>query len=58
VSVKKMHFVHDVNGLNINIYCAISDKNPEIESSSVDWAQLSRLLPEEGDRIQSPKRCF
>jgi hypothetical protein len=24
----------------------------------VDWAQLSRLLPEDGDRIQSPKRCF
>jgi hypothetical protein len=27
-------------------------------ASSVDWAQLSRLLPEDGDRIQSPKRCF
>jgi hypothetical protein len=31
---------------------------PEIEISSVDWAQQSRLLPEEGDRIQSPKHCF
>jgi hypothetical protein len=28
---------------------------PEIEISSVDWAQPSRLLPEDGDRIQSPK---
>jgi hypothetical protein len=26
-------------------------------TSSTDWAQLSRLLPEDGDRIQSPKRC-
>jgi hypothetical protein len=33
-------------------------RGPEIETSSVDWAQLSRLLPEDGDRIQSPKRCF
>jgi hypothetical protein len=30
----------------------------EIETSSVQWAQLSRLLPEDGDRVQSPKRCF
>jgi hypothetical protein len=29
---------------------------PEIEISSVDWAQPSRLLPEDQDRIQSPKR--
>jgi hypothetical protein len=28
----------------------------EIGTSSIDWAQLSRLLPEDGDRIQSPKR--
>jgi hypothetical protein len=26
---------------------------PEIGTSSIDWAQLSRLLPEDGDRIQS-----
>jgi hypothetical protein len=32
--------------------------SPEIETSSFDWAQLSRLLPEDGDRIQSPKRWF
>jgi hypothetical protein len=25
--------------------------SPEIGTSSVDWAQLTRLLPEEGDRI-------
>jgi hypothetical protein len=25
-------------------------------SSSVDWAKLSRFLPESGDKIQSPKR--
>jgi hypothetical protein len=31
---------------------------PEIEISSVDSAQPSRLLPEDGDRIQSPKRCL
>jgi hypothetical protein len=30
----------------------------EIEISSVDWAQLSRLLPEDGDRIQSPNVVF
>jgi hypothetical protein len=26
-------------------------------TSSIDWTQLSRLLPEDGDRIQSPKHC-
>jgi hypothetical protein len=31
---------------------------PEIEISSVDWAQQSRLLPEDEERIQSPKRRF
>jgi membrane-associated phospholipid phosphatase len=30
----------------------------EILTSSVDWAQLSRFLPVDGDRIQSPKRHF
>jgi hypothetical protein len=29
---------------------------PEIGTSSIDWAQLSRLLPEDGDKTQSPKR--
>jgi hypothetical protein len=29
-----------------------------IEINSVRWAQVSRLLPEDRDRIQSPKRCF
>jgi hypothetical protein len=29
----------------------------DIGTSSFDWAQLSRLLPEDGDRTQSPKRC-
>jgi hypothetical protein len=38
--------------------CRTCIKNIEIEISSVDWAQLSRLLSEDGDRIQSPKRCF
>jgi hypothetical protein len=28
-----------------------------IETSSINWAKLSSLLPEDGDRIQSPKRC-
>jgi hypothetical protein len=26
-------------------------------ASCIDWAQLSRLLPEDGDLIQSQKRC-
>jgi hypothetical protein len=29
---------------------------PETGISYIDWAQLSRLLPEDGDRIRSPKR--
>jgi hypothetical protein len=28
-----------------------------LATSSIDWAKLSRFLPEEGDGIQSPKRC-
>jgi hypothetical protein len=31
---------------------------PEIGASSIDWAQLGRLLPEDGDTVQSPKRYF
>jgi hypothetical protein len=31
---------------------------PEIGTSSVDLAQLCKLLPEDGDRTQSSKRCF
>jgi hypothetical protein len=34
------------------------DLGSEIGTSSIDFAQLSRLLPEDGGRIQSPKRCF
>jgi hypothetical protein len=30
----------------------------EIGTSSIDWAQLSKLLPEDGDRVQSSKGCF
>jgi hypothetical protein len=40
------------------VSCMRAGTNREIEISSVDWAQLSRLLSEDGDRIQSPKRCF
>jgi hypothetical protein len=29
---------------------------PEIGTSSIDWAQISRLLFDDGDRIQCPKR--
>jgi hypothetical protein len=29
-----------------------------LDISFVDWAQQSSLLPEDGDRIQSPKRFF
>jgi hypothetical protein len=32
--------------------------SPEIGISSIDWDQLSNLLPEERETIQSPKRCF
>jgi hypothetical protein len=34
-----------------------SGKNlsPEIRTSFIDWAILTRFLPEDGDRIQSPK---
>jgi hypothetical protein len=31
---------------------------PEIETNSIDWARQSRILPEGGDRVQSPKCCF
>jgi hypothetical protein len=31
---------------------------PEIAISSIDWAQLSWLLPEDGSRVQSPKRFY
>jgi hypothetical protein len=30
---------------------------PEIGTSFINLGQLSRLSPEDGDRIQSPKRC-
>jgi hypothetical protein len=29
----------------------------KIRNRSIDWSQVSRFLPEDGDRIQSPKRC-
>lgn len=29
---------------------------PEIRTSAIDWAQLNRLLPEDGDSVSSPKR--
>jgi hypothetical protein len=35
-------------------YCFIE----HYASSSVDWAQLSRILPEDGDRIVSEKLCL
>jgi hypothetical protein len=31
--------------------------DPEIGTTPIDWAQLGRLLPEDGDRIQSSKHC-
>jgi hypothetical protein len=31
---------------------------PGMGSSYIDWVQLRRLFPEDGDRIQSPKGCF
>jgi hypothetical protein len=32
-------------------------KYPEIGTSSSDWTQLSRILPEDGESIQSSTRC-
>jgi hypothetical protein len=29
---------------------------PDIGISCIDWAKLSRVIPEDGDKIQSPKR--
>jgi hypothetical protein len=31
---------------------------PELETTSIDWAQMSRFLPEDGRRFQSPKRVL
>jgi hypothetical protein len=31
---------------------------PEIVTSSIDWVQLCRLLPEDGDGVQPPKYCI
>jgi hypothetical protein len=31
---------------------------PETGTRSINWAQLSRFLPEDRDRDQSLKRCF
>jgi hypothetical protein len=31
---------------------------PEIGTSSIDWAQLIRLPPEDGDRLISETLCF
>jgi hypothetical protein len=31
---------------------------PKRGISSIDWVQMGRLLPEDGDIVQSPKRCF
>jgi hypothetical protein len=39
-----------------NLSCVGSVVRREI--SSVDWAQLSRLLHKDGGRMQSRKRCF
>jgi hypothetical protein len=30
---------------------------PEIGTSSINWTQLEYVLPENGDRIQTPKLC-
>jgi hypothetical protein len=49
---------HDIVPKGITLKAPYHFFGPEIETSSLDWAQLSRLLPEDGDRIQSPKRCF
>jgi hypothetical protein len=32
-------------------------KKSGMGTGSIDWAQLSRLLPEDGERVQSLKHC-
>jgi hypothetical protein len=32
-------------------------QSSDIRTSSIDWAQLSKVFPEDGDRIPSPKCC-
>jgi hypothetical protein len=41
-----------------NYRLKVCEDGPEIGTRSIDWAQLSRLLPEDGYRVQSPKGCF
>jgi hypothetical protein len=43
------------NGILETGFCLLS---LGIGTSSIDWAQLSRFLPEDRDRIQSPKCRF
>jgi hypothetical protein len=40
----------------MNFFLDIIHRHPEIWISSIYWAQLSRAVPEDGDRFQSPKR--
>jgi hypothetical protein len=32
-------------------------RRPDVGTSSIDWAQLSRFFPEDGDRNQLPIHC-
>jgi hypothetical protein len=45
-----------VLGLYIPSWCWY--RCPEIMNSLIDWAQLNRVLPEDGKRIQSLKRIL
>jgi hypothetical protein len=48
--------IPDYWGFTLLCICIYPSSCPEIEIRCVDWAQMSRLLPEDGDRIRSPKR--
>jgi hypothetical protein len=48
------HFKHNISETGFILH--FQGKAYSIGTSSIDWAQLSRLLPEDGNRIQSLKR--
>jgi hypothetical protein len=44
------------SGKNLLSWAQLIELVLEIGIRSISWAQLCRFLPEDGDRIQSPKR--
>jgi hypothetical protein len=50
-------YADDIEDFTVSLVPQTILPPPEIGTSSVNWVQLSRILPENGDRIQSPKCC-